>query len=86
MNRHKRPDIRIEFPSTGATYNRPVYGVYEYGVYPRSSVLSGQTKRTFLDSFATLEEATTAFPNAKVVAGSGYAPPYLGHLPDGPDY
>lgn len=86
MPRPKREDVRIEYPSHGATYTRAEYGVYRYGIYPRSSVLAGQTSRTFLDSFATLEEAKAAYPAATVAAGSGYAPPYLGHLPDGPDF
>jgi hypothetical protein len=77
--------IQIEYPCAGATYNRPEYGVYEYGRYARSSVLAGQTRRMFLDSFATLEEAQAAFPDAKI-SGSCYQPPFLGHLPDDGDY
>lgn len=57
-------DIQIEFPSTGTTYARDEYGVYEYGVYPRSSVNYGMTRRVFLDSFETLEEARAAYPGA----------------------
>lgn len=79
-------DVRIEYPSHGATYTRNEYGVYGYGRYPRHSVLAGQTRRTFLDSFKTLEEAQAAYPQAKVVRGSGYAPPNLSHLPDDGDY
>lgn len=80
------PDIRIEFPSRGATYSRQVYGVYSYDRYPRSSVLAGQQRRTFLDSFETLAEAKAKFPAAKVVNGCGYVPPDLSHLPDDGDY
>jgi hypothetical protein len=76
--------IQIEYPSSGATYNRPEYGVYEYGVYPRSSVLSGQTRRVFLDSFQTLAEAQAAYPGA-ALCGCGYQTPSLGHL-DGKEY
>jgi len=57
-------DIRIEFPSCGKTYARNEYGVYQYGVYPRSSVLAGRTSRTFLDSFKSLAAARAAFPGA----------------------
>lgn len=57
--------IRIEFPSVGRTYAFNEYTAYEYGVYPRSSVLAGQTSRTFLDSFETLEEARAAYPGAE---------------------
>jgi hypothetical protein len=78
-------NIRIEYPSAGATYNRPEYGVYGYGVYPRSSVLAGQTRRVFLGSFATLEEAQAEYPDAEL-AGCGYQAPYLDHLPDDGDY
>ena len=57
-------DFQIEFPSVGQTYSRNEYGVYEYGVYPRSSVLAGQTRRTFVDSFESLAAARAAFPGA----------------------
>ena len=81
----RRPDVRIESPSRGATYASEEFGVYEYSVYPRSSVLSGQQRRIFLDSFDTLEEAQKAYPHAKV-SGCGYQAPYLNHLPDDGDY
>lgn len=81
-----REDVRIEFPSSGATYNRPVYGVYRYDRYPRHSVLAGQQRRTFVDSFETLEQAKAKFPNARFVKGSGYVAPDLSHLPDDGDY
>lgn len=74
-------DIRIEYPSAGATYSTNKYGVYRYDEYPESSVLSGQERRTFLDQFDTLEEAQAAYPQASL-CGCGYRPPFLGHLPD----
>ena len=80
----KSERVQIEFPSVGETYNKKRYGVYSYGIYPRSSVLAGQTRRTYLDDFETLEQAKEAYPKA-VVSGSCYQPPYLNHLPDGPD-
>ena len=49
----------------GRTYARNDYGVYEYGTYPRNSVLAGQMSRTFLDSFESLEEARAKYPNAE---------------------
>ena len=67
----------IEHPSEGATYSTDDYGVYEYGVYPRGSVLAGQERRTFLGSFETLAEAQAAFPHAEESPGQ-YRPPYLG--------
>ena len=68
----KRSNIRIEFPSRGATYCNEVYGVYEYGVYDSSSVLAGQEKRTWLDEFNTLEEAKSKYPSASVSESTGY--------------
>lgn len=79
-------DIRIEYPSAGMTYTRNEYGVYEYSEYPRSSVLAGQERRVYLDSFATLEEAKAKYPAAEICDSSGYQPPYLNHLPDDEDY
>ena len=73
--------IQIEFPSRGATYRKMEWGVYAYDTYPCSSVLSGQTRRTFKGSFKTQEEAQTAFPEAEVT-GCCYAPPDLSHLPE----
>ena len=42
------------------------FSVYELGVYPRSSVLAGQTRKTFVDAFDTLEQAQAAHPRADV--------------------
>lgn len=86
MRKPKAPDVRIEYPSQGATYTRWQYGVYEYGVYPRHSVLAGQQQRVFLDSYDTLEEAQRAYPNAQIASDTGYTPPSLEHLPDDGDY
>ena len=78
-------DIRIEFPSRGATYCNNVYGVYKYGTYGRGSVLAGQQSRQFLDTFTTLEEAMAKYPGAEL-CGCGYQEPYLNHLSDEADY
>ncbi len=86
MNTDQFHFVLIEYPSAGATYSRPEYGVYGYGTYPSSSVLAGQEKRVFLDSFETLEEAQAAHPEAEwQKLGSQYREPDLSHLPDGPD-
>jgi hypothetical protein len=79
-----KQDIRIEYPSLGTTYADNAYGVYAYDEYPRHSVLAGQQRRKFLDSFETLEEAQAKYPHAEL-CGCGFQEPYLGHLPDGPD-
>lgn len=82
----KKPDIRIEFPSRGTTYNRQEWGVYEYSTYPRGSVLAGQERRVFLDSDVSLELLKEKYPEAQVVQGSSFRPPNLSHLPDDTDY
>jgi len=68
--KEKKTDIRIEFPSMGATYNDKVYGVYQYDVWGKSSVLYGTERRTYLDEFDNLEKAKSAYPDAVVVGGS----------------
>ena len=65
-----KKNISIEFPSIGKTYARNEYAVYEYDRYPRSSVNYGMERRSFLDSFRTLEEARKAFPNAAESIGT----------------
>ena len=55
-------DIHIEPNEYGG------FSAYELGVYPRSSVLSGQTRKTFLDMFDTLEQAQSAYPRADLGA------------------
>jgi len=84
-SRPRKPDIRIEYPSRGATYCEDEYGVYEYSRYESWSVLAGQERRRFVGAFPTLEEAQAHFPEASF-SGCGYQPPYLGHLPDDEDY
>jgi len=56
------------------------YSVYEFGEYPRGSVLEGQTMKSFRDSFDTLEKAQAAYPQAEV----GFRDPNntFNHLPD----
>jgi hypothetical protein len=66
----------------GATYASERWTVYEHGVYDRDSVLSGQSRRTWLDDFETLEEAQKEYPEAVVCAFSTYTPVYLDHLGD----
>ncbi len=86
--RKPKPYQKIEYPSRGATYFSEEYGVYEYGTYEGYSVLAGQQKRTFKDSFATLEEAQAAYPDA-TYDGDGAThrvAPNLSHLPDDEDY
>ena len=75
----------IEYPSAGATYSHDEYGVYEYGEYEPWSVLAGQEKRSFLDSFPTLKAAQAAYPDAQWSGeGSGYREITIPHDP--PDW
>ena len=77
----------IEQGSRGATYRHDSghFTVYEIGVYPRSSVLSGQQRRTFLDDFESLDAAKAAYPDAELINGTTYREPSLAHLPDEDD-
>lgn len=79
-----KKDVRIEYPSRGATYCKEKFGVYEYGTYPRGSVLAGQQSRRFVGQFDTLAEAQAAHPEATYNGdgASGYQAPYLNHLPE----
>lgn len=74
-------------PKFGATYG-PSFegemGVYEYDEWPRSSVLYGRRRRTFLDS-GTLEEMQVKYPQATVCESSGYVEDNLNDLPDEED-
>jgi hypothetical protein len=56
------------------------YSVYQWGVYPPSSVLAGQAKKQYIDSFDTLEEAQAAYPDA--VFGFRSPHNHFDHLPD----
>ena len=75
------PDQTIE-RGRGMTYSTDRWTVYEHGIYGRDSVLSGQSRRSWLDDFDTLEEAVIAYPDAVVCEFSTYEPPYLNHLPE----
>ena len=75
------PDLTIE-RARGATYASDRWAVHEHGTYERGSVLEGQSRRAWLDDFETLQEAVIAYPEALVIEGSTYRPPYLGHLRD----
>lgn len=79
-------DIRIEYPAKGCTYNHDAYGVYQYDIYPRGTVLAGQTRRRYLGEYPTQDEAQKAHPEATPGCGCGYQPPDLSHLPDDTDY
>ena len=54
--------------------------VVEIGVYPDDSVLAGQDRKSFRDSFSTLAEAQEAYP--KVTTGYREVNTSTAHLPD----
>jgi hypothetical protein len=73
----------IEQGSQGATYrnSNSTWTVYEHSTYPKSSVLSGQARRVWLDEYDSEAAARAAYPKAKV-SGNTYRAPYLNHLSD----
>lgn len=72
-------DLTIE-RGRGETYRTDRWTVYEHGTYERGSVLAGQSRRSWLDDFETLQEAIVAYPDAEVIDGTTYFPPSLNHL------
>ena len=59
------------------------FNVYGWGAYERTSVLAGQQRKAYLDSFPTAVEALAAYPKADVHGGKVEAAPVsLTHLPD----
>lgn len=66
--------ITIEYPSSGATYHNYAYGVYAYDTWPMSSVLGGQSRRTYIREYPTLEEAQAEYPNAEINVHKPYIP------------
>ena len=55
-------------PYTG----EPEFAVYGYGTYDRWSVLAGQQRRLFLDSYPTREAAIAAWPEAGEGQGNAH--------------
>lgn len=56
--------------------------VLGFGTYPDSSVLAGQTSKTFIDNFPTEEAALAAYPQAKGYTSRFTEPVVsLNHLP-----
>lgn len=75
----------------GETYHqREGVTVYKHDRYPRGSVLAGQDRRTFVDTFESVEAAKAAFPKATDLTqvGSTHRPvaDVVRHLPDDTDY
>ncbi len=60
------------------------FSVYEFGEYPETSVLAGQTCKRFIDTFETTEEALEVFPEAQVCYREAHN--HFDHLSDEQDY
>ena len=56
------------------------YSLYEWGVYEDSSVLAGQSRKAFIKTYPTVEDALKDYPDASV----GHRDPNntFNHLPD----
>jgi hypothetical protein len=78
MNAYKT----IEQASRGATYQNGenTFTVYQISTYPRSSVLAGQQRRRWLDTYESEKAAREAHPTATLVIGTTYREPSLNHL------
>jgi hypothetical protein len=60
--------------------------IYGWGTYEPHSVLAGQPKKVFIDTFDTLDDALRAFPDAQ--GGGKFTDPQvsLNHLPGEDDF
>lgn len=56
--------------------------VHEWDRYPRSSVLAGQARKRFIDSFETVDEAKAAHPDARMSHPMLQEQNTFGHLAD----
>lgn len=64
--RNHKGEVRLE-PMRGSTYDVPGrVAAYAYDVYPPSSVLAGEERRSFLESFNNLADAVAQYPTAYV--------------------
>lgn len=73
---HKRYTIQHSKSSYDSSFS-----VYGWSTYPRHSVLAGQDRKVFIDSYDTLAEAQAAYPQATM--SSKWIEPQvsLNHLP-----
>ena len=74
----RRPDWDTECPTKNE------YVVYGHGEYEDSSVLHGQYRRVFLDSFTSLETDKAAYPWAEVQGGLLPTSHIAGNVPSCP--
>jgi hypothetical protein len=65
----------------GEEYGETYYAVFAWGRYERSSVLAGQARKVFVESYDTLEEAQQAYPDAGISSQWTEPQVSLNHLP-----
>jgi hypothetical protein len=73
-------------PANSAYGEESAVVVYGWGRYGRSSVLSGQRKKVYLDQYESTAEALQFYPDAEVLEHIAEAGNTFDHLPDSPDY
>lgn len=71
----------FDYYTISADKRHEAFNVYGWGEYEESSVLAGQTRKQFIDSFDTLAQAQAAYPQASL--SSAWIEPRvsLSHLP-----
>ena len=72
----KKRELTIEPSKQGTGFS-----VYEWGVYEQSSVLAGQTRKSFIDGADTERELMDKYPDAVAIGYSRSANNTFGHLP-----
>jgi hypothetical protein len=57
------------------------FSVYGWDIYPSNSVLAGQNRKSYIESFPTEEEARAAYPTAQEGTGKRDPGNTYSHLP-----
>jgi len=55
--------------------------VYAWSTYPKHSVLAGQARKIYVQSYSTIEEAHAAYPDANISSKWTEPQVNLNHLP-----
>ena len=58
------------------------YNIYGWGVYERGSILAGQQRKSFMNSYHTVDDALKDYPDANVSEGIVPTHNTFDHLPD----
>jgi len=84
LTNHKKNPILLTMEKTIEANQYGSFSVYEFGVYPESSVLAGQIRKSFVDMFDSIEEAKASHPDAEECYRDAHN--HFDHLPDEPDW